>query len=122
MATWALVGTIDIFHGGFSNFEHKYADTATLQKDNQQRLQMSSGLGYMAVAIAVAILLNIFAMMAVFVFKNRLKVIGTVLIVVGVISLISIGFFGVVSFGMLLAARIVAFRYKNKEVVSSSAR
>jgi hypothetical protein len=36
----------------------------------------SNGLGYMTVAIPIAVFLNVFAMIAVFVFQNKVKVVG----------------------------------------------
>jgi hypothetical protein len=61
----------------------------------------SSGLGYMAAAMIV-----------VFVFKDRLRLVGILLIVIAILTLIAMSAFGIVSLGMLLAAGIVALRYK----------
>jgi hypothetical protein len=80
----------------------------------------SNGLGYMTVAIPIAVFLNVFAMIAVFVFQNKVKVVGILLITIGIITVISMSAFGIISLGMFLAAGIVALRYKvaRKEATS----
>jgi len=112
LAVWALFATVDIFHGSFNEFENKYATQQQLQKYNEGRQMFSSGLGYMAAAIPIAVILNVFAMIAVFVFKDRFKLVGILLIAIAILTLIAMSAFGIISLGMLLAAGIVALRYK----------
>jgi hypothetical protein len=114
LSVWLIFSSLGTFHGAFNEFENKYANQSQLQTYNQGRQSFSSGLGYMAIAIPIAIFLNVFAMITVFVFQNKTKVVGILLIVIAVISVISLGGFGIVSLGMLLAAGIVALMYKIK--------
>jgi hypothetical protein len=53
-------------------------------------------------------------MVLVFVIKDRFKALGIVLIVLGIIIPIAPSGFGIVGFGMFIAAGIVALRYKPK--------
>jgi hypothetical protein len=120
LATWAIFASTDIFHGAFNEFESKYATQQQLQKYNEGRQMFANGLAYMQVAIPTAIFVNIFAMIGVFVFKDKVKVVGSLLIVIGIISIITIGAFGIVSLGIFITAGIVALRYKvaRKETTS----
>jgi hypothetical protein len=73
----------------------------------------------MQVAIPVAVFLNVFAMIAVFVFKDGFKAVGILLIAIGVITAISISAYGIVALGMFVAAGIVALRYKSRQTTQS---
>ena len=68
----------------------------------------------MSAAIPIVVFANVFAMIAVLVFKRQTNIVGIILIVIAVITVIGAGAFGIVGFGLLIAAGIVALRYKIK--------
>jgi urocanate hydratase len=114
LSIWLIFSSLNIFHGAFNNFTTNYGTQQQIQKYNEGRQMFSSGLGYLAAAIPIGVFLNVFAMIAVFVFKDRFKMLGILLIVIAILTVIAFSAFGIVSFGMLIAAGIVALRYKRK--------
>lgn len=82
--------------GKFNEFENKYATQQQLQKYNEDRQMFSSGLAYMQVAIPTTVFVNVFAMIVVFVLKERTKIVGITLIIIGIISIITISAFGII--------------------------
>jgi hypothetical protein len=55
-----------------------------------------------------------------FVIANKIKALGIILIVIGLITMIITNFWGIIPFALLLPAGVVALRYK--PIISRSAR
>jgi len=62
--------------------------------------------------MTVGVFGSVAAMVLVFVIKDKIKPLGIILIVLGVIVVIATGGFGIVGFAMFVVAGIVALRYK----------
>jgi predicted branched-subunit amino acid permease len=61
---------------------------------------------------SAAIALYIIGIVVPFVIRDRTKIVGIALLAISFITLVLIGLFGVISFALLLAAGIVALRYR----------
>jgi hypothetical protein len=94
-----------------SSFEPFVTEFGTEETTTQNRQTMS----YAAIAVPVVIILEIIALVLVFVVKtSQLKPIGIFLIVVSVIVLIGTSWYGILPFALFLPAGILALKYRPK--------
>ena len=83
--------------------------------DSDTVTQNRSTMSYAAIAVPVVIVLEIIALVLVFVIKpNQLKPIGILLFVVSVIVLIGTSWYGILPFALFLPVGILALKYKPK--------
>jgi hypothetical protein len=111
----ATLGTLDSMHGAFDEFTNEYGDSSDRQQYSQDRQMFDQALSYTGGAVAAVVIANIIALIVVFVMtrtNSQVKVVGALLIVISIVNIIAIGYFGVISFALLLPAGIVALRYR----------
>jgi hypothetical protein len=111
LAVGFLFSLGNVMHQSFGNYTTQYGTQSQINQYNKDRQMFNGGVDYMAAAIPVGIFGSVIAMILVFVIK-RLKALGIILIVLGVIVVIATGGFGIVGFAMFVAAGIVALRWK----------
>jgi hypothetical protein len=106
---------MDIFLTSFENATFSDSTQQDIEQMQLEREERSAGMNYVFVAGAIAITLYIIAIVVAFVVKEKTKIVGIILLVIAVATLIAIGFFGVIGFALLLAAGIVALRYRKPQ-------
>lgn len=112
---YATVGVLDITINVFENMTGEESQTAPSTK-RQADIQYISG------AIGISVVLFIVALVIAFAVKQRTKIVGIILIIISVATLISIGFFGVIPFALLLPAGIVALRFRSQSLTPQTNR
>jgi hypothetical protein len=114
LGVYMSMGVLDVFHGSFSNFTHQYSSRDQIQQYERDRANMEATAAQMGGRVAMATVLSIGAIIMVFALSRPTRFLGVALIIIGLIILIVIGWFGILGFALLLAAGIVAMRYKNR--------
>jgi hypothetical protein len=118
----ATLGTLDSMHGAFDEFTNEYGDSSDRQQYAEGRQLFEQAMLYTGSAVATVVIANIIALTLVFVMtrtNGQVKIVGAILIVISIVNIIAIGYFGVVSFALLLPAGIVALRYKVQRTVNT---
>lgn len=103
-----VFATLSALNIGLTSLEENF-DTSTSTSQPEQRQSDLSGTGLRA---GISILLMIVGLVLVFALPGHPKVVGIYLIILSVVVLFAIGFFGVLPFALFLPAGIVALRYK----------
>jgi hypothetical protein len=125
LGTIALSLTLSLFSIGVgslvnmtSHFPTTSSQEAQQQAQNQQNyLNTKAGSDRLVTGLAFAFLFYIVCIVITFVIKNT-KILGTILITLGVIAVPITNGWGIISFALLLPAGIVAIRYKEKEITA----
>ena len=73
---------------------------------------MASCAAYLSAAIPIAVFASIASIVLVFVIKQKLKALGIILIILGVIIVIATSAYGIVGFVLLVVAGVLALRAK----------
>ena len=109
LITFGAYATIGILYTTLNVFENMTGEeTQTLPNTKRQ-----ADIQYISTAAGVSIVLYILALVLSFSIKWRTKIVGTSLIIIAIVTLIAISFYGVIGFALLLPAGIVALRYKS---------
>lgn len=105
------------FLGSVSNvFYNMSLPTETQRQEHEassKTLSNAAGGFFFAFFLYVAILVVTFAV------KTKTKVVGIVILVLGVLAMVATNLWGIVAFALLLPAGIVALRHKQSTVVTS---
>ncbi len=91
----------------------------TQQERIDQEAHKSTTTPFMA-GVALAFILYIVLLVVTFVVKTKTKIVGVILLILGVISVIITNGWGIIPFALLLPAGIVALRYKPKELTKQT--
>jgi hypothetical protein len=73
---------------------------------------------FLSAAVPIAVFASIAAIALVFVIKHRLKILGIILIVLGIITAISVSAFGILGLVLFVVAGVLALRTKPVEVIT----
>ena len=111
-----IMGVLVGVHESFGNFTTQYGSQNTVNQYYKDRASMNNGLIFVSAAIPVAVIVSIAAITLVFVIKDRLNVLGIILIVLGVITVISVSAFGILGLALFVAAGVIALRAKPVQV------
>ena len=90
-------------------------NTTSLNETEQRNFEEISQLlsGYTVILI-VATLMYVTTLTITFVVKTKIKIVGVILLVLGALGIPMTLFFGIVAFGLLLPAGILALRHKDE--------
>ena len=111
-----IMGVLVGVHEAFGNFTTQYGSQGTVNQYYKDRASMNNGLIFVSAAIPVAVIVSIAAITLVFVIKDKLNVLGIILIVLGVITVISVSAFGILGLALFVAAGVIALRAKPVQV------
>ena len=109
-----------LFATGLSSMTESFNESGFVESDTLA--QSRSTMAYVYVSVPLVIILEIVALVLVFVATKRqqVKIIGVLLIITSVVVLIATSWYGILPFALLLPAGIIAVRYKQKESEDST--
>jgi len=102
---YATLGVLNITIDTFENMTGH-------ETQNAPSVKREADMKYISAGVGISIFVLIVALILAFVIKERTKIVGISLIIIAFVTLISMGFYGIIPLALLLPAGIVAIRYK----------
>src|SRR5689334_6798038 len=99
-----IMGVLVGVHESFGNFTTQYGSQGTVNQYYKDRASMNNGLIFVSAAIPVAVIVSIAAITLVFVIKDRLNVLGSILGILGLV--------------LFVVAGVIALRAKPVQVIT----
>jgi hypothetical protein len=112
LAVALIFSTLGVIHYSFGNFTQKYGSESTIRQYSQTSQSVASGAAFLSAAIPISVFASIASIVLVFVIKQKLKALGIILIILGVIIVIATSAYGIVGFVLLIVAGVLALRAK----------
>jgi hypothetical protein len=109
-----VIGVLTTTSDVFFNMSRPTETERQEHQTSREPLLLAAGAFFIAFFIYVAILV------ITFVLKTKTKIVGTLILVLGVIAMAITNLWGIIPFALLLPAGIVALRYKPHPITTTS--